>query len=58
MAHPLPLLTGEIIEEYDYDNEKPYQSRLVLAWLRKRHLHVVASDNTDAVGNIVVTVCK
>lgn len=48
------LLTGEVIEEYN--NDKPYPSRLVVAWSGKRPLHVVAADNTNAGETIVITV--
>ncbi len=48
------LLTGEVIEEYN--NDKPYPSRLVMAWSGKRPLHVVAADNTDEGETIVITV--
>ena len=37
------LETGEIIEVYPDDT--PYPSRLILGWLERRPLHVVAADN-------------
>ena len=48
------LLTGEVIEEYN--NDKPYPSRLVLAWSGERPLHVVAAENMDEGETIVITV--
>lgn len=45
-------MTGEVIEEYD--NDRPYPSRLVLTWSGKRPLHVVAADNVEE--TIIVTV--
>jgi hypothetical protein len=35
--------SGEIIKEYVDD--KPFPSRLILGWIGKRPLHVVAADN-------------
>jgi hypothetical protein len=48
------LITGESIEEYPTD--RPYPSRLVLGWRKRRPLHVVAAYNNDEEQTIVVTV--
>jgi hypothetical protein len=48
------LETGETIERYP--DETPYPSRLILGWLGKRPLHVVAADNTVDRETIVITV--
>ncbi|MGA2331715.1 MAG: DUF4258 domain-containing protein [Syntrophales bacterium] len=48
------LETGETIERYPDDT--PYHSRLILGWLGKRPLHVVAADNTAYNETIVITV--
>ena len=45
---------GEVVE--DYPNDLPYPSRLVLGWIGKQPLHVVAADNTDDNELIIVTV--
>jgi hypothetical protein len=37
------LTTGETIEEYPDDI--PYPSRLILGWIGKRPIHIVAADN-------------
>lgn len=46
------LETGEIIREYEDD--KPFPSRLVLGWRNERPLHVVAADD-DNDQTIVIT---
>jgi hypothetical protein len=48
------LDSGEIIA--DYPGDLPYPSRLVLAWLGPRPIHVVAGDNTNDRTTIVITV--
>lgn len=48
------LETGEIIEVYSDDT--PYPSRLVMGWLEKRPIHVVAADNLADNETIVITV--
>ena len=50
----LVLNTGETIQEYPDDT--PYPSRLVLAHVAGRPLHVVAADNDTAHETIVITV--
>jgi hypothetical protein len=40
----------------DYPGDLPYPSRLVLAWLGARPVHVVAADNHDDRITIVITV--
>lgn len=37
------LTTGETIEEYPGDI--PYPSRLIIGWIGKRPIHIVAADN-------------
>jgi hypothetical protein len=48
------LDSGEVIA--DYPGDLPYPSRLVLAWLGARPVHVVAADNHDDRITIVITV--
>jgi len=48
------LETGETVERYPDDS--PYPSRLILGWLGKQPLHVVAADNTADNETIVITV--
>jgi hypothetical protein len=48
------LAAGEIIESYP--QALPYPSRLVLGWVGKRPLHVVAADNERALETVVITV--
>ena len=48
------LETGEIIEKYPDDT--PYPSRLMLGWIGRRPLHVVAADNVAGNETIVITV--
>lgn len=48
------LATGETIEGYPDDT--PYPSRLILGWVEKRPLHVVAADNVADNETIVITV--
>ena len=48
------LDSGEVIA--DYPGDVPYPSRLVLAWLGARPVHVVAADNHDDQITIVITV--
>ncbi|MGH8679833.1 MAG: DUF4258 domain-containing protein, partial [Burkholderiales bacterium] len=48
------LANGETIE--DYPDDMPYPSRLVLGWIDRRPLHVVAAYNEDEDETIVVTV--
>lgn len=48
------LANGETIEEYSDD--KPYPSRLVLGWIGKRPIHIVAAENVMDKEVIVITV--
>ena len=48
------LASGETIEEYADD--VPYPSRLMLGYLRKRPIHVVAADDVQGDQTIVITV--
>jgi hypothetical protein len=48
------LENGETIESYPMD--KPYPSRLVLAFHNNRPLHVVVADNVNENTIIVITV--
>ena len=48
------LEAGETIERYP--NASPYPSSLILGWMGKRPLHVVAADNSADNETIVVTV--
>jgi len=48
------LETGEIVEKYPDDT--PYPSRLMLGWIGRRPLHVVAADNVASNETIVITV--
>lgn len=48
------LETGETLEGYPDDT--PYPSRLILGWIGKRPLHVVAADNMADEETIVITV--
>lgn len=48
------LNSGSVIAEYPGD--LPYPSRLVLAWLGVRPIHVVAADNYDDQATIIITV--
>ena len=47
------IRTGEVIA--NYPDDKPYPSRLILGWRRKRPLHVVAADNIDENQIIIIT---
>ena len=47
------LETGETIERYTDDD--PYPSRLLMAWLGSRPLHVVVAENDDDHETIVIT---
>jgi hypothetical protein len=44
---------GTIIEEYPDDT--PYPSRLVLGWVGRRPIHVVAADDPASRTTIVIT---
>jgi hypothetical protein len=48
------LATGDTIEEYPDDI--PYLRRLILGWIGKRPLHIVAADNVKEHEIIIVTV--
>ena len=48
------ICEGEIIKEYPQDN--PYPSKLILAWIDDRPLHVVVADDQEDGVKIVVTV--
>ena len=48
------LSRGETIEEYPDDT--PYPSRLIMGWIERRPLHIVAADNTADNETIVITV--
>jgi len=48
------LMKGEIIEEYA-DNT-PYPSRLILGWIGRRPIHIVAADNNRDDEVIIITV--
>lgn len=48
------LTRGETIE--DYPNDTPYPSRLVLGWVGRRPLHVVAAQPASGQEIIVITV--
>lgn len=48
------LALGEVIE--DYPDDFPYPSRLLLAWVKGRPLHLVVAENTDDNSVIVITV--
>jgi hypothetical protein len=45
---------GEVIE--DYPNDYPCPSRLLLAWLRGRPLHIVAADHPTLATTFIITV--
>lgn len=45
---------GEVIE--DYSTDFPYPSRLVLAWINKKPIHVVAADHPALAVTFVITV--
>ena len=47
------ILNGETLREYPDD--RPYPSRLVLAWVDGRPLHVVYAVNTGGQEHIVIT---
>lgn len=47
------LIEGEII--MDYSEDKPYPSKLLLAFCNKRPIHVVSSYNSDENTTIVIT---
>ncbi len=44
---------GEVIKEYADD--QPYLSRLILGWIEKRPLHIVAADNDADEETIIIT---
>lgn len=44
---------GDVIREYPED--KPYISRLMLAWVEERPIHVVAADVPDENETIIIT---
>ncbi len=48
------LASAESIDEYP--NDRPYPSRLVLAWCESRPLHVVVADNAVDDELVVITV--
>ena len=48
------LAAGETIE--DYPSDTPYPSRLVLGWVGRRPLHVVAAEHASAREMVVITV--
>jgi hypothetical protein len=48
------LDSGDVIA--DYPGDLPYPSRLVLAWLGPRPIHVVAADNHDEQATIIIIV--
>lgn len=48
------LALGEVIE--DYPDDFPYPSRLLLASVNGRPLHLVVAENTDDNSVIVITV--
>ena len=50
------ITTGETIEEYPDDI--PYPSRLILGWIGKRPIHIVATYNAAEHEIIIVTVYK
>ena len=45
--------TGEVIRRYDDD--KPFPSQLLLGWVGKRPLHVVAAITITPEGTIIIT---
>ena len=49
----LVLSEGETIEEYP--NDTPYPSRLILGWVDKRPVHVVAAYNNNQDETILIT---
>jgi hypothetical protein len=48
------LTSGEVIEEYPKDT--PYPSRLVLGFMDRRPIHVVAADNAVDKVTYIITV--
>ena len=48
------LTEGETIEQYFDD--KPYPSRLILGWIDKRPIHIVAADNDRDNEIVIITV--
>jgi len=48
------LTEGETIEQYADDT--PYPSRLILGWIDKRPIHIVAADNDGDNEIIIITV--
>ncbi len=48
------LMKGEVIEGYSDDT--PYPSRLILGWIGKRPIHIVAAENETDDEIIIITV--
>ena len=48
------LMKGEVIEGYSDDT--PYPSRLILGWIGKRPIHIVAAENEMDDEIIIITV--
>ncbi len=47
------LATGSVIKVYSHD--RPHTSRLVLAWISGRAIHVVAADDQDTGETYIIT---
>ena len=45
---------GEVIQTYP--NDSPYSSRLILGWIERRPLHVVAADDPNSAVTFIITV--
>ena len=45
---------GEVIE--DYPNDTPYPSRLILGWIDRQPIHVVAADDPASIITFIITV--
>jgi hypothetical protein len=50
----LEVLNGEMIESYP--NDSPYPSRLMMALINHRPLHVVAADIPETGETVIITV--
>jgi hypothetical protein len=48
------LFEGKVIEEYK--NDQPYPSKLILGFIDKRPIHIVAAENKEENQAIIITV--
>ncbi len=48
------LIEGKIIEEYK--NDQPYPSKLILGFIDKRPIHILAAENFAENQTIIITV--